>query len=99
MTEMEQTLYNVCIGKDYPFPVVDIGATRKYASDIVWSFRKSTAVKTEGSRILKKHVNTKAVAKEMPKQEAQGQQGEPQMDEETMKKIQEQIKQQQAQGK
>ena len=68
MTEMEQTLYNVCIGKDYPFPVVDIEATRKYASDIVWSFRKSTAVKTEGSRILKKHVNTKAVAKKMKKE-------------------------------
>jgi deoxyribodipyrimidine photo-lyase len=68
MTEMEQTLYNVCIGKDYPFPVVDIEATRKYASDIVWSFRKSTAVKTEGNRILKKHVNTKAVAKKMKKE-------------------------------
>ncbi|MBK6276489.1 MAG: FKBP-type peptidyl-prolyl cis-trans isomerase [Saprospirales bacterium] len=40
-----------------------------------------------------------SIEKEMPKQEAQGQQGEPQMDEETMKKIQEQIKQQQAQGK
>jgi deoxyribodipyrimidine photo-lyase len=68
MTEMEQTLYNVCIGKDYPLPVVDIEATRKYASDIVWSFRKSTAVKTEGSRILKKHVNTKAVAKKLKKE-------------------------------
>jgi deoxyribodipyrimidine photo-lyase len=67
MTEMEQTLYNVCIGKDYPLPVVDIEATRKYASDIVWSFRKSTAVKTEGSKILKKHVNTKAVAKKLKK--------------------------------
>ena len=40
MTEMEQTLYNVCIGKDYPFPVVDIEATRKYASDIVWKNRR-----------------------------------------------------------
>ena len=68
MTEMEQTLYNVCIGKDYPFPVVDIEATRKYASDIVWSFRKSTAVKTEGNRILKKHVNTKAVSKKLKKE-------------------------------
>jgi deoxyribodipyrimidine photo-lyase len=46
------------IGKDYPSPIVDIEATRKIASDQVWGFKKTTAVKTEGSRILSKHVNT-----------------------------------------
>jgi deoxyribodipyrimidine photo-lyase len=58
MSMMEQQLYNVVIGTNYPSPIVDIEATRKAASDIVWSFRKTTAVKTEGARILKKHVNT-----------------------------------------
>ena len=38
--------------------IVDIEATRKQASDIIWSFRKSDAVKQEGKRILEKHVNT-----------------------------------------
>ncbi|NBU80587.1 MAG: deoxyribodipyrimidine photo-lyase [Flavobacteriaceae bacterium] len=53
---IEQQLYQCEIGKDYPEPIVDIEATRKYASDIIWSFRKKDDVKTEGKRILKKHV-------------------------------------------
>lgn len=58
MTAMEQSLYGLQIGKDYPEPIVDIESTRKAASDIVWSFRKQEVVKEEGKRILKKHVNT-----------------------------------------
>ncbi len=58
MSAMEQDFYQVIIGKDYPNPIVDIEATRKIASDQVWGFKKTTAVKTEGSRILSKHVNT-----------------------------------------
>jgi deoxyribodipyrimidine photo-lyase len=58
MTLMEQHLNNVIIGEDYPHPIVDIEATRKKASDIVWSFRKNEDVKIEGNRILQKHVNT-----------------------------------------
>ncbi len=60
MTVLEQNLYNVVVGKEYPKPIVDIEATRKVASDVVWSFRKTKAVRTEGSRILKKHVNPSA---------------------------------------
>jgi deoxyribodipyrimidine photo-lyase len=59
MTVSEQHQYKVIIGKDYPEPIVDIEATRKTASEVVWSFRKSEAVKTEGKRILRKHVNAK----------------------------------------
>lgn len=58
MTLMEQNLYNIVIGRDYPKPIVDIESTRQKASDVVWSFRKTDEVKKEGSRILKKHVNT-----------------------------------------
>jgi deoxyribodipyrimidine photo-lyase len=57
MSIIEQALYHVTIGKDYPAPIVDIEATRKVASDIVWSFRKTAEVKKEGNRILNKHVN------------------------------------------
>lgn len=69
MTAIEQTLYKVTIGKDYPSPIVAIEATRKAASDIVWAFKKTQAVKTEASRILKKHVNTSRVPK--PKKKVQ----------------------------
>jgi deoxyribodipyrimidine photo-lyase len=57
MNEMEQQFYKCIIGKDYPAPIVDIEETRKYAADIVWSFRKKDEVKQEGKRILQKHVN------------------------------------------
>jgi len=54
---IDQQLYGCEIGKDYPFPIVDIEETRKQASDIVWSFRKNDTVQEEGKRILKKHVS------------------------------------------
>jgi deoxyribodipyrimidine photo-lyase len=57
MSMMEQELYSVKIGVDYPSPIVDIEASRKAASDIVWHYRKTDKVKIEGKRILKKHVN------------------------------------------
>jgi deoxyribodipyrimidine photo-lyase len=57
LTLIEQILYQCEIGKDYPVPIVDIEETRKIASDIMWSFRKNENVKTEGKRILKKHVS------------------------------------------
>ncbi len=57
LNPIEQQFYNCELGKDYPFPIVDIEETRKKASDIVWSFRKKPDVKEEGVRILKKHVS------------------------------------------
>jgi len=59
LSEMEQEFYTCRIGVNYPWPIVDIEATRKKASDIVWSFRSNSFVKTEGKRILEKHVNQK----------------------------------------
>jgi deoxyribodipyrimidine photo-lyase len=58
LSSMEQNLYQVVIGVDYPNPIVDIEASRKAASDVIWGFRKTDAVKKEGQRILKKHVNS-----------------------------------------
>ncbi len=57
LNAIEQQFYHCEIGKDYPEPIVNIEETRKYASDIVWSFRKQDDVKEEGKRILKKHSN------------------------------------------
>lgn len=49
---MEQELYQCTLGKDYPYPIVDVEETRKKASDMVWKYRKSEAVKIEGKRYL-----------------------------------------------
>ena len=57
MNEMEQQFYNCKIGENFPAPIVNIEETRKFASDIVWSFRKKDEVKEEGKRILQKHVS------------------------------------------
>ena len=57
LTVIEQQLYQCIIDKDYPAPIVDIEASRKKASDIVWSFRKKDTVKAEGKRIIQKHTN------------------------------------------
>ena len=62
---IEQKLYNCQIGVDYPFPIVDLEATRKSASAIMWDFRKKTEVKLAAAKILKKHVyNSKKSAKQ-----------------------------------
>jgi deoxyribodipyrimidine photo-lyase len=57
LNAIEQQFYHCELGKDYPFPIVDIDETRKKASDLVWSFRKKEEVKQEGVRILNKHVS------------------------------------------
>jgi len=67
MNEMEQQFYNCKIGTDYPAPIVNIEETRKYASDIVWSFRKIDEVKVEGKRILQKHVSNPNSKTRIPK--------------------------------
>lgn len=68
MNEMEQQFYNCKIGIDYPEPIVNIEETRKFASDIVWSFRQKDEVKIEGKRILQKHVSNPNAKKRIPKQ-------------------------------
>jgi deoxyribodipyrimidine photo-lyase len=55
MTVEEQLQYNVQMGKDYPMPIVQLEASRKYASDQVWGIRKNKQVKEEGQRIIQKH--------------------------------------------
>jgi deoxyribodipyrimidine photo-lyase len=57
LNPIEQEFYNCRIGVDYPEPIVDLEESRKKASDIVYDFRKSSMVKVEGQRILKKHVS------------------------------------------
>ncbi len=52
LNAIEQQFYNCEIGKDYPSPIVDIEETRKYASDVVWSFKKRADVKEAGKKLI-----------------------------------------------
>ena len=58
-----QEISGCIIGVDYPAPIVDAEETRKKASDLVWSYRKEKEVKTEGQRILARHVNPRKTKK------------------------------------
>lgn len=53
---IEQQFYECIMGKDYPFPIVDIEETRKKASDIMWSFRKTDSKKND-TKMLSTHKN------------------------------------------
>lgn len=57
LSEIEQQFYGCRIGVDYQEPIVNLEETRKFASNLVWNYRKKDAVKEEGIRILKKHVS------------------------------------------
>jgi deoxyribodipyrimidine photo-lyase len=61
MTAIDQQLLQFEIGKNYPAPIVDIEATRKYASDIIWGLRKNSETRKEAKRIIDKHVNDKQI--------------------------------------
>jgi deoxyribodipyrimidine photo-lyase len=52
---IEQQFYDCEIGKDYP-ALVNIEETRRYASDIVWSFRKRQSERG-GKKNIEKHVS------------------------------------------
>ncbi len=55
MTLLDQKFNNMTLGEDYPFPIVDIDASRKRASDTLWEMKDDPLVKKESKRILKKH--------------------------------------------
>ncbi|MFM7668365.1 MAG: deoxyribodipyrimidine photo-lyase/cryptochrome family protein [Bacteroidota bacterium] len=57
MSEMDQIFYNCKIGIDYPFPIVDIDETRKFASETMHQIKKTFESKMNGKAILEKHVS------------------------------------------
>ncbi len=57
MTKIEQQMYNFHIGKDYPFPIIDLETSRRKASEEIWKIRKSYKSKINAKKILEKHVN------------------------------------------
>lgn len=59
MSLFEQEMYGVKIGKDYPFPIVDIEIAGKTAREKIWGHRKNQLVKEEKRRIISKHTRIK----------------------------------------
>lgn len=56
LSELEQVMYGIVLGQDYPKPIVDVSLTYKQASELLWSWRKRPEVKAEAQRILSRHV-------------------------------------------
>jgi deoxyribodipyrimidine photo-lyase len=59
MTSMEQRFIGFELGKDYPYPVVDLESNARKGREMVWGRRTTSAARQEGKRILKTHVRKK----------------------------------------
>nr|WP_130277073.1 deoxyribodipyrimidine photo-lyase [Cecembia calidifontis] len=55
MTLIEQDLYRVRIGIDYPAPVVELESAARFAREKIWQAQKFPAVQEDAKRILNKH--------------------------------------------
>ena len=55
MSIIEQQLYNVIIGKDYPAPIIDLEQSGKHARTKIWGHRENELVIKENLRILYTH--------------------------------------------
>jgi len=56
VTPMEEMMLNFQLGRDYPYPIVDIKVTSKHSRDKLWSWRKREDVQRENHSILRRHV-------------------------------------------
>lgn len=56
LSAMEQVMYGITLGEDYPEPIIDIEQAGREAREKLWAFRAQPAVKADRSRILQRHV-------------------------------------------
>lgn len=56
LTDMEQAMFGVVIGEDYPEPLVELDKSYKKAQALLWSWRNKPAVVAEKHRLLRRHV-------------------------------------------
>jgi deoxyribodipyrimidine photo-lyase len=52
---LEQADLGFTIGRDYPFPIVDVEKSGASARDKIWAAQKDPEVVKEAERILKRH--------------------------------------------
>jgi len=55
MSVLDQQYSGIELGKDYPFPIVDLKEAARNASKILYSMKSNPKVREEADRILKKH--------------------------------------------
>ncbi len=56
---LEQATMNFILGRDYPFPMVDLEKSGAVARDKIWSAQKDPDVMKDAARILNRHTLTK----------------------------------------
>ena len=54
LTDMEQQLYNIVLGRDYPYPIVDHEQAAREAKEKIYHFKKSEGVRRGKAKILKR---------------------------------------------
>ena len=54
LTTMEQNLYEVTLGEDYPEPIIQVDEAARQARERLWQYRKRHDVKLEAKRVLNK---------------------------------------------
>lgn len=59
LTEMEQSLYKIRLGENYPHPIVSPLTAASEARNIIWAAQEDPEVKKESKGILAKHTLTK----------------------------------------
>lgn len=55
LTVIEQDLYQVRIGVDYPAPIVELESAARFARENIWQAQKLPAVQKDAERVLNKH--------------------------------------------
>lgn len=55
LTVIEQDLYQVRIGVDYPAPIVELETAARFAREKIWQAQKLPAVQKDAERVLNKH--------------------------------------------
>jgi deoxyribodipyrimidine photo-lyase len=55
MSSLEQTLYGVSLGKDYPNRIVEVEQTGRLAREKLWAFKKNERVRREADRLVLIH--------------------------------------------
>ena len=59
MTTFEQSMYDVKLGDDYPYPIVKFEDAYKNARDKLWDIKNSQKSINNGKKIVKRHTRRK----------------------------------------
>jgi deoxyribodipyrimidine photo-lyase len=55
LSQLEELMYGVKLGRTYPRPCVDFVKASEFARDTLWNFQKNSSVRREAAQIIRKH--------------------------------------------